>query len=29
MDLVDYRQEVFEAIAAEYRAFASKLAVPI
>jgi bifunctional enzyme CysN/CysC len=28
MDLVDYRQEVFEAIAAEYRAFASKLAVP-
>ncbi|MEJ5200317.1 MAG: sulfate adenylyltransferase subunit CysN, partial [Anaerolineae bacterium] len=28
MDLVDYRQEVFEAIAAEYRAFASKLSVP-
>jgi bifunctional enzyme CysN/CysC len=28
MDLVDYRQAVFEAIAAEYRAFASKLAVP-
>jgi bifunctional enzyme CysN/CysC len=28
MDLVDYRQEVFEAIAAEYRAFASKLNVP-
>ncbi len=28
MDLVEYRQEVFEAIVAEYRAFASKLAVP-
>lgn len=28
MDLVGYRQEVFEAIAAEYRAFASKLNVP-
>ncbi len=26
MDLVDYRQEVFEAIMAEYRAFAGKLA---
>jgi bifunctional enzyme CysN/CysC len=28
MDLVDHRQAVFEAIVAEYRAFASKLAVP-
>lgn len=28
MDLVDYREDVFEAIRAEYTAFASKLSVP-
>jgi len=28
MDLVGYREEVFAALAAEYRAFASKLAIP-